>query len=163
MVLALQGTARKADATMKVRTGGRTIEIPEERVMADGRSDNVQARAPYGALAAPSPTDVPGWPKKADKWNWAFAQHLDAQRQGGIVQWWAFEPFSLWLPGNVRYKPDFFIQYCDPSKKLHFVEVKGWSRNLRDGITRYKIASALFPMFSWSMMKRKNGAWEEFQ
>lgn len=41
---------------MRVRTGGRSIELEiEGRVKAEGRSVHEQARAPYGALAAPSP------------------------------------------------------------------------------------------------------------
>ena len=41
---------------MRVRTGGRVVEIPDERMAkAEGRSVKEQARAPRGALAAPSP------------------------------------------------------------------------------------------------------------
>ena len=61
----------------------------------------------------------------------------------------------------MRYKPDFMIQRVGRSM-LEMVEVKGWSRNLRDGITRYKIAASLFPCFTWKMVKRKGHGWEEF-
>ena len=41
---------------MRVRTGGRVVEIPDERMAkAEGRSVQEQARVPLGTLAAPSP------------------------------------------------------------------------------------------------------------
>jgi hypothetical protein len=111
-----------------------------------------------------SPTNaLPGWPKASDKWNVAYAQYLELEKQAGRVKYWWYEAFSLWLPGQVRYRPDFLIQYPDGlERKLHFVEIKGFSKNLRDGITRYKLAAALFPCFDWSMMKRKGHGWEEY-
>lgn len=131
---------------MKARIMGRTVEVGDRKL---STTDNSIIR--------------PGWPKETDKWNYAYAQFLELEKQAGRVLSWWFEPVSVWLPGQVRYKPDFLIQYQDQfSRPLHFVEVKGWSRNLRDGITRYKIAAALFPCFTWSMVKRKGHGWEEF-
>ena len=111
------------------------------------------------SLEASAPSPLPGWPKRTDKWNYAYAQYLELEKQAGHITNWWFEPFSLWLPGKVRYTPDFLIHY---ELLLQFVEVKGWSRNLRDGITRYKLAAALFPCFSWKMVKRKGNGWEEY-
>src|SRR5690348_18408746 len=76
---------------MKVRTGGRVVEIPDERMAkAEGRSVKEQARVPSGTLAAPSP--LPGWPKPTDKWNWAYANFLELEKQAGRVKWWWYEP-----------------------------------------------------------------------
>jgi hypothetical protein len=132
---------------VKARIMGKTVDLGERKL---SNTDNPGIR--------------PGWPKETDKWNYSYAQFLELEKQAGRVLSWWFEPVSVWLPGNVRYKPDFLVQYqmdqfCRP---LHFVEVKGWSRNLRDGITRYKIAAALFPCFTWAMVKRKGHGWEEF-
>ena len=147
---------------MKVRTGGRVVEIPDERMAkAEGRSVKEQARVPSGTLAAPSP--LPGWPKPTDKWNWAYANFLELEKQAGRVSYWIYEPWSMWLPGGVRYKPDFLVVFPDGlERKPQLVEVKGWSRNLRDGKTRYTIAAAVFPCCEWSMGKRKNHGWEEY-
>jgi hypothetical protein len=67
----------------------------------------------------------------------------------------------LWLPGKVRYKPDFLVQYPDGlERRLEVIEVKGWSKNLRDGKTRLKIAAAIFSCFTWRMVYRtKGGGW----
>jgi hypothetical protein len=151
---------------MKVRTGGRVVEIPDERMAkAEGRSVKEQARVPSGTLAAPSP--LPGWPKPTDKWNYAYAQYLELEKHAGRIKWWWYEPipFGITLGGaeeKLKYRPDFLVWYPDGlERKLEFVEVKGWSRNRRDGITRYKIAAALFPCFDWIMVERKGHGWQE--
>ena len=110
---------------------------------------------------APSP--LPGWPKPTDKWNWAYANFLELEKQAGRVAYWFYEPWSMWLPGGVRYKPDFLVVFPDGlERKPQLVEVKGWSRNLRDGKTRYTIAAAVFPCFEWIMVKRKSHGWEAY-
>lgn len=94
------------------------------------------------------------------KWEAAYASKLELEKTAGIVfQYW-YEPFSIWLPGKVRYKPDFMVKHAgDPVMEV--IEVKGWSRNRRDGITRLKIAAALFPCFVWRMVYRtKGGGWD---
>lgn len=130
---------------MKARIMGRTVEVGDRKL---STTDNSITR--------------PGWPKETDKWNYAYAQFLELEKQSGRVLHWWYEPLSIWLPGQVRYKPDFMIQRVGSRSMLELVEVKGWSRNLRDGITRYKIAAAVFPCFTWKMVKRKGHGWEEF-
>lgn len=99
-----------------------------------------------------------------------FAETIERAKRAGLVKAFWYEPFSLWLPGRIRYKPDFLIQYAEApvytthvcaEPRLGIVEVKGWSRNLRDGITRMKMAAALFPCFTWKLVERKNGEWVE--
>lgn len=100
------------------------------------------------------------------KWEAAYAAKLELEKRVGIIKAYWYEPFSLWMPGKVRFKPDFMIhietQVGQPSQQiwtdeLHIIEVKGWSRNRRDGITRLKIAAALFPCFVWRMVWMKKG------
>lgn len=129
---------------MKARIMGRTVEVGDREL---STADNSIIR--------------PGWPKETDKLNYSYAQFLELEKQTGRVLSWWYEPLSIWLPGQLRYKPDFMIQRVGRSM-LEMVEVKGWSRNLRDGITRYKIAAAVFPCFTWKMVKRKGHGWEEF-
>lgn len=96
------------------------------------------------------------------KWEASYAAKLDLEKHAGLIRQYWYEPFSLWLPGNVRYKPDFLIQYpLGMERSLEVVEVKGWSKNRRDGMTRLKIAAALFPCFTWRLVKRtKGGGWD---
>lgn len=157
---------------------GRTIEIPDEMVRGgvdvtrkagtidDGRPHYKERTLIAGSIPAPSP--LPGWPKEQDKWNWSYAQFLDLERHAGNLKFWWYEPFSLWLvrpnkeakEQGVRHKVDFMIWGNDGA--LTMVEVKGHSRNLRDGITRYKIARELFPCFQWKLVKRAGHGWEEY-
>jgi hypothetical protein len=97
------------------------------------------------------------------KWEAAYAANLELAKQAGVIKQWWYEPFSLWLPGKVRMKPDFLVQYpLGMERSLQIVEVKGWSRNRRDGMTRLKIAAALFPCFTWTLAyKVKGGGWME--
>jgi hypothetical protein len=93
------------------------------------------------------------------KWEERYAKQLAAEKvQGVIVAWW-YQPFSMWLPGGVRYKPDFMVQYPH-SERLQMVEIKGWSKNLRDGITRLKVAASIFPCFDWSIGRWKGGKFD---
>ena len=113
----------------------------------------------------PVPTSLRARSKSApspyrSKWEAAYASKLELEKRAGIVfQYW-HEPFSIWLPGKIRYKPDFMVKHAgDPVMEI--IEVKGWSKNRRDGITRLKIAAALFPCFVWRMVyKTKGGGWD---
>lgn len=109
--------------------------------------------------AAQKPAPSPKSPYRS-KLEAAYAAKLELEKHAGIVfQYW-YEPFSIWLPGKVRFKPDFMVKTVgDPVMEI--VEVKGWSKNRRDGITRLKIAAALFPCFVWRMVYRtKGGGWD---
>jgi hypothetical protein len=117
-----------------------------------------------GGRTTSSDNALPGWPKASDKWNYSYAQFLELEKQAGRVSYWIYEPWSMWLPGGVRYKPDFLVVYPDGlERKPELVEVKGWSKNLRDGKTRYTIAAAIFLCFDWKMVKRKGHGWEEYK
>jgi len=100
------------------------------------------------------------------KWEAAYANKLEMEKRTSVICNYWYEPFSLWLPGKVRYKPDFLVQYFPTGHTvnrpgfvttLEIVEVKGWSKNRRDGMTRLKIAAALFPCFVWRMVWMKKG------
>ena len=109
-----------------------------------------------GSNPAHAPTTRPS-PYKS-KWESAYAHKLQLELLAGEISGWWYEPFSLWLPGQVRYKPDFLVQY--PSGELYLLEVKGWSKNLRDGMTRLKIAASIFYCFKWCLVHRlKGGGW----
>jgi hypothetical protein len=98
------------------------------------------------------------------KWEAAYASKLELEKRAGLIKAYWYEPFSLWLPGKVRFKPDFLVWHYGhagseniPVQDFELIEVKGWSKNRRDGMTRLKIAAALFPCFVWRMVYRTEG------
>jgi hypothetical protein len=97
------------------------------------------------------------------KWEETYAAELVLRKHAGLIRNYWYHPFSMWLPGGIRYKPDFMIEYpLGLEKRLEIVEVKGWSKNLRDGMTRLKIAAAIFDCYTWTLVKkRKGGGWDE--
>ena len=141
----LRNVTEEEFAAMTKRVGGSLHKV--ERVIA--------SPSPGVLLPTPSPY--------RSKWEAAYAANLELAKQAGVIKQWWYEPFSLWLPGKVRMKPDFLVQYpLGMERSLQIVEVKGWSRNLRDGMTRLKIAAALFPCFTWTLAyKVKGGGWME--
>lgn len=121
------------------------------------------------ALGEPAGSNPASSPYKST-WEAQYAYKLEMEkRANNICNYW-YEPFSLWLPGKIRYKPDFLVQYYPtghtPNRPgfvttLEFIEVKGWSNNRRDGMTRLKMAAALFPCFIWRLVYRtQHGGWD---
>ena len=159
---------------MKARIMGREIEVDETRMRGSSRRAT-QATGGQSDVTADSRTNVsagladmrltdtaglnPAPSSYKSKWEERYAKQLAAEKvQGVIVAWW-YQPFSMWLPGGVRYKPDFMVQYPH-SERLQMVEIKGWSKNLRDGITRLKVAASIFPCFDWSIGRWKGGKFD---
>lgn len=112
---------------------------------------------------APAPSKSK--PKYKSKWEATYASKLELEKQAGLISHYWYEPFSLWLPGKVRYKPDFMVErsasaltnYALPP--LEIIEVKGWSKNRRDGMTRLKIAAAIYSCFVWRLVYRTKYGW----
>ncbi len=129
---------------MKVRSGGKSFEIDDNRVRGGVVVHAPTKTGPAGSNPAPAPT------KYDSKWEERYAKKLEMDKATGqIVRFW-HHPFSMWLPGKVRYTPDFLVQHHG---HLEIVEVKGWSKNLRDGMTRLKIAASIFPCYTWHLAK----------
>lgn len=159
---------------MKCRVMGKTVEIPDERMRTVTATDAVLTKqgAVRTAQVLPLTSPLPGWPKPTDKWNYSFCQFLEMEKQAGRIKCWFYEPFSIWLvrpdkatkEKGIRHKVDFMIWYPDGlERKLEMVEVKGNGyRNLRDGITRYKLAKQMLPCFDWRMVKRERGGWVDY-
>lgn len=126
---------------------------------------SLAGRMKSGAVTQRStvPTGVSDRSPYKSKWEAAYASKLELEKAAGIIKAYYYEPFSLWLPGGVRYKPDFMVDgSIFKPEYMEIIEVKGWSKNRRDGITRLKIAAALFPCFRWTLAYRvKGGGWEE--
>lgn len=97
-------------------------------------------------------------PKFDSKLEQAYDQYLAALKHGGeILQYW-YHPLTIKLPGGLRYTPDFMVWPAEGRVQLH--ECKGWSKNLRDGMTRLHIAGGIFICYEWSLVKQVKGQWE---
>lgn len=102
------------------------------------------------------------------KLEYAYSQYLDALVHAGEIVRWQYEPMTLHLGGGVKYKPDFvcWMPHVKGSgsmagRWIQIREVKGsWIKNKRDGMTRLKMASVLFPYFSFLLVSRSAGQWE---
>lgn len=110
-----------------------------------------------------APRAMPAGPeaKRFDsKTEQAYFNHLSALKFGGeIIEFW-YHPFTLKLADDVRYTPDFLVQVAPSTSRLQIHEVKGWSKNVRDGITRVKIAASLYHCFDWRMVRKGSSKWE---
>jgi hypothetical protein len=114
-----------------------------------------------GVTAGSNPAPSPQY---RSKWEASYAATLELEKRAHIIRNYWFEPFSLWLPGKIRYKPAFLVQHYPLHEKvdpLELIEVKGWSKNRRDGRTRLKIAAAIYNCFVWRLVYRtKGGGWD---
>ena len=143
---------------MKARLGNRTVEIDERRVAVLPRDRCADATA--GAKRAP----VPPYRSKLEA---DYANHLELlKRAGEIIGWW-YEPINFRLPGQRNfYKPDFLVQRQIwlpvgeiPIATIEIHEVKGWSRNRREGITKLKTSAGLNPWATFSLVTYERGHW----
>ena len=128
------------------------------------KGSRAQPRQPVGASGRP-PTNL----AYRSKWEAAYAQHLDMLMAAGeIVGWW-YEPIRVRLPGPRNfYKPDFLVQIaCKPISGsmagqhagIEIHEVKGWSKNRREGITKFKTAAGLNPWAVFILVRWEDGRW----
>lgn len=114
-------------------------------------SSKLPGSAIAGAIPAPSPSFDSAWEAE-------YAWQLELQKRAGLVKAFWHHPTTFFLPGKVKYTPDFLVQYPDGlERRLQYVEVKGWSKNRRDGVTRYKVASGVYDCFDWVMLEKGDG------
>lgn len=130
----------------------------KEHTATTGRGRGAVSDRRNGTMVKSSARTLRATNPYSSKWEAAYANKLELEKRAGLIKWWRYEPFSLWLPGKVRYKPDFLVHYhpttlVETSPMLEVIEVKGWSKNRRDGVTRLKIAAALFPCFTWRLVQ----------
>lgn len=88
------------------------------------------------------------------------------QREGSVLGYW-YHPLMLYLPGGLRYTPDWLVLEKDMKTLIVrwcFHELKGkWIKNRRDGITRLKLAASLpqNAWASWKLIELEDGRWRE--
>lgn len=81
-------------------------------------------------------------PGEMNKTELAYAERLEAMRQGGEIAWYAYESVKLRLAANTFYTADFMVMTADGSIEMH--EVKGgvWQDDAR---VKIKVAASLYP------------------
>lgn len=95
------------------------------------------------------------------KWELVFANHLRGLLAAKQITWWAYEPVTLKLARGLRYTPDFLAQHVpeDPleAHRLVFYEVKGWSKNRREGMAKLKMAAHVCPWVTFVLVEYRGG------
>lgn len=87
-----------------------------------------------------------------------FALWLETAKRSGAIVEYRYEPFRVRLADSTYYKVDFLVVL--PDGRVVLVETKGWHKNMRDSISRWRIAADTLPWFHWVLATRKRGAWE---
>lgn len=89
----------------------------------------------------------------------AYAAHLQAKLNAGLILWFEFEAVKLRLADNTFYSPDFAVLAADGVLEMH--ECKGFWQD--DARVKIKVAASLFP-FRFKAMKARakkdGGGWE---
>ncbi|MDE2022299.1 MAG: hypothetical protein KGI71_05320 [Patescibacteria group bacterium] len=100
-------------------------------------------------------------PPYRSKWELTFADYLRGLLAAQQITWWSYEPVTLKLARGLRYTPDFLAQHVtrnpvqDP--RLIFYEVKGWSKNRREGMAKLKMAPQVCPWASFVLVEYRKG------
>lgn len=90
----------------------------------------------------------------------AYDQYLAALKHAGVILEFWYHPLTLKLPGGPRYTPDFMVWPAEPGARVQIHECKGFSKNMRDGMTRLKVASGLYRCFYWRLVRRIKSQWD---
>lgn len=140
--------------------GGESRAVKRQVSDACHQAVNHPIAVPKGnMLCAPSP-------KKREfdsKWEETYASELVLRKHAGLIRNYWYHPFSMWLPGKVRYTPDFMIQYPDGlEQRMEIIDVKGWHKNIRAAMVAIRVGAGVFPCFTWKLAKKtKGGGWSE--
>lgn len=110
---------------------------------------------PVRAAKTPNKQSQPA-PGKLNKTEQLYAYELDLLQRAGKIKSWKFEGLKLRLADRTSYSPDFVVWHLDGGIEL--VEVKGhW---MEDAKVKFKVARELFPMFTFTAIKRNKSGWE---
>lgn len=88
-----------------------------------------------------------------------YADHLEALRRAGAIQWFKFEGMKFRLADGTFYTPDFAVLRGDGFLECH--EVKGhWQDDAR---VKIKVAADLYPVRFLAVTERRKsdgGGWQ---
>lgn len=121
-----------------------------------GRADKGRP-IPEGGAPAPDGVVARGRlaPRRMNKTEAAYAEHLERLRQAGEIRWWAFEAIKLRLADGTYFTPDFAVLTRDAELEMH--DTKGHMED--DAAVKLKVARALFPMRFALVREVKGGGW----
>lgn len=121
-------------------------------------------RAAAEEPAAPAATQPPAPPparatRYRSRLEAAYATHLAELQAGGAVAHWHYECVRFRLADGCWYKPDFAVIYADGA--VDIVEVKGFSRNMRESRVRWLSCAehCPFPWMRFVWVTRVRGEW----
>lgn len=138
-----------------VRFGKKSVVL--SNVVVEGNTARIVKPGDSGGVAVQEPPVDIG-PKYRSKTEASYAQHLDFLKSVGEIAGWKYEPWAYILPGKRnRLKPDFIVWTHDGKASIR--EVKGWSKNLREGMTKLKTAAGLHPWLPHYIVRHEEGAW----
>ncbi len=84
-----------------------------------------------------------------------FAFYLETLRKAGLIYRWRYEPCRWKLADDTYYKVDFMVTLY--TGEIIYLETKGWHKNIRDSITRFRVAAKRFDEFAWIFVTEKGG------
>lgn len=87
-----------------------------------------------------------------------YAARLELQKRGGLILDWRYEPFNVRLADGVWYKVDWLVVAKDGTLELH--ETKGYHKNIRQSVTKWRVAAHEYPWFRWLFVTLRKGRWE---
>ncbi len=93
---------------------------------------------------------------RMNKWEAAYAEHLEQLKATNAIKRWDFEPERFRLATGAYYTPDFRIVYH--SSAIGFDEVKGFWREAAR--VRIKVAAEHNPMYLFRAVTKRSGTWE---
>lgn len=86
----------------------------------------------------------------------AFSLLLEKAKAAGEIRNWHFEPVTLKVAPNTRYRPDFLAVL--PNGHWQFFEIKGYLRD--DAAVKFKTAAERYPELSFMMIRREKKEWK---
>ena len=92
-----------------------------------------------------------------------YAMILEAMKRKGEILRYQFEGITLRF-ANVRYTPDFVVFDVGLCRGMvKFIEVKGpfIKGNRERAVERFRHAKTYWPEFTFEMMQKKDGAWNQ--
>ena len=135
----------------------RTRWIDESLISIQGERATVKRDMVKSEVVVRPKAGKPQWDSKLEL---AYSQFLDALKHSGDTIEYYYHPFTLVLPGNVRYTPDFMLWTALNRYEIHECKGSPKMKNARDGITRLKVAAGTFKCYDFKLVYRKKGQWE---
>jgi hypothetical protein len=97
-------------------------------------------------------------PGAQNKTEAEYRRILEARKQAGEIEWYAFEGITFKLADDTRYTPDFAVMLAGGAMEMH--EIKG--RWMDDAKVKIKVAADKFPfrfIAVYKLSKKDGGGW----